>query len=70
MVTGRVTLPGLALFGILFFWQLPHFLAIALFRKEEYRAAGLTSVPLASGDAVARVQLVAYLVAWVLMPEA
>ena len=38
------------LFGILFLWQLPHFLAIALFRKEEYAAAGLTSVPLAKGD--------------------
>lgn len=55
-VTGRMDLPGWVLFGILFFWQLPHFLAIALFRKEEYRRAGLLSVPLVSGDAVARFQ--------------
>lgn len=64
-VTRSVSWPGLALFGILFFWQLPHFLAIALFRKEEYRAAGLTSVPLQHGDVSARWQLLIYLVALV-----
>ncbi len=61
--TGHVSAMGLALFGILFFWQLPHFIAIALFRKREYQAAGLTSLPLALGDAVARWHAVAYLVA-------
>lgn len=53
---GRIELPGLVLFGILFCWQLPHFIAIALFRKDEYRAAGLMSLPLAKGDDVARFQ--------------
>lgn len=52
--TGQIDAPGLALFAILFVWQLPHFIAIALFRKDEYRAAGLTSLPLAKGDAVSR----------------
>lgn len=61
--TGRVELPGLVLFGILFFWQLPHFIAIALFRKDEYRAAGLTSLPLQKGDDVARLHAVLYLAA-------
>lgn len=63
--TGQVEMPGLVLFGILFFWQLPHFLAIALFRKAEYRAAGLTSVPLEKGDGAARLQAVLYLAALV-----
>jgi len=36
---------GLALFAILFFWQIPHFLAIALFRKEDYARAGLHVMP-------------------------
>ncbi|GMU62719.1 MAG: protoheme IX farnesyltransferase [Myxococcaceae bacterium] len=61
--TGRVALPGLVLFGILFFWQLAHFIAIALFRKAEYRAAGLTSLPLQKGDDVARLHAVLYLAA-------
>ena len=61
--TGALDAPGLLLFGILFFWQLPHFIAIALFRKEEYLAAGLKSVPLQKGDDAARLQVVLYLLA-------
>ena len=63
---GRIELPGLVLFAILFLWQLPHFIAIALFRKAEYRAAGLTSLPLEKGDDVARLHAVGYLA--VLLP--
>ncbi|HMR09437.1 MAG TPA: heme o synthase [Polyangiaceae bacterium] len=40
-VTGRLDGPALSLFLVLFVWQLPHFLAITLFRQEEYRRAGL-----------------------------
>ena len=53
-VTGRLDVQGFALFSVLFLWQLPHFLAIALFRKTEYQAAGLQTVPLRLGDAAAR----------------
>ncbi len=52
--TGRIETPGLVLFGVLFFWQLPHFIAISIFRKAEYANAGLTSVPLSQGDGAAR----------------
>lgn len=51
----------------MFLWQMPHFIAIALFRKEEYRAAGLTSVPLERGDESSRAQVVLYLVALIPM---
>lgn len=64
--TGRIELPGLVLFAILFVWQLPHFIAIALFRKSEYRAAGLTSLPLEKGDDTARLHAVGYVA--VLLP--
>ncbi len=40
-VTGSFGLPGAVLFGILFLWQLPHFVAISLFRNREYARAGL-----------------------------
>ncbi len=66
-VTGRVDTGGFVLFSILFLWQIPHFLAIALFRKEEYAAAGLKSVPLVRGDDSSRAQIVLYLVALVPM---
>jgi protoheme IX farnesyltransferase len=59
-VRGQLDVPGLVLFAILFLWQLPHFLAIALFRREEYQAAGLLSVPLVHGDQTARAQVVSY----------
>ncbi|MDA1184847.1 MAG: heme o synthase [Acidobacteria bacterium] len=39
--TGSLTLPALVLFGISFFWQMPHFLAIAWLYRDEYAAAGI-----------------------------
>ena len=62
-VTGRIQWPGLLLFGILFFWQIPHFIAIALFLKDEYRAAGLKSLPVERGEQVSRAQLLGYALA-------
>lgn len=47
--TGRVEPGGLVLFAILYFWQLPHFHAIALFRQQEYDRAGLEVMPTARG---------------------
>lgn len=38
--TARVDAGGLALFGLLFVWQLPHFLALGWLHREDYRRAG------------------------------
>ena len=51
---GRIEAPGLVLLGVLFLWQLPHFIAIALLRREDYARAGIKTVPLVWGDRVAR----------------
>lgn len=59
-ITNEVSAGGLVLFGILLIWQIPHFLAIALYRKEEYARAGIRCVPLVRGDVVAKVQAVAW----------
>lgn len=45
------------LFGILFFWQLPHFIAISLFRQAEYDHAGLKTVPGTLGPQNAMLQM-------------
>jgi protoheme IX farnesyltransferase len=37
----HLTLGAWVLFGVLFTWQMPHFLAIAWMYREQYRAAGL-----------------------------
>jgi protoheme IX farnesyltransferase len=43
--TGTIGAGGLVLFGILFLWQVPHFLAITIFRRDEYARAGLQVMP-------------------------
>ena len=37
---GEITVEGWSLFAIQFFWQLPHFLAIAWLYREDYARAG------------------------------
>lgn len=59
-VTNRLELPGLVLFAILFLWQLPHFLAIALMLKADYDRAGMKTVPQVMGDRNARAQAALY----------
>ncbi|MEM7433725.1 MAG: heme o synthase [Myxococcota bacterium] len=59
-VTGTIDAPGLVLFGILFFWQIPHFIAISIFRQEEYERAGLKVLPSVRGIESAKVQAAAY----------
>jgi heme o synthase len=60
--TGRIDLAGLAVFGVLFFWQIPHTHAIGIYRMREYDAAGLKTLPGTHGVAHARVQILAFLV--------
>jgi heme o synthase len=58
--TGRIELGGLAVFGLLFFWQIPHFHAIALFRHREYARAGLKTLPGQHGERAAHREIVLY----------
>lgn len=43
--TGDISRGGWSLFAILFFWQLPHFLAIAWIYREQYARAGFVMLP-------------------------
>ena len=63
--TGRIDLPGLTLFGILLVWQIPHFIAISLYRKSDYARAGIRTIPVVRGDAVAKAQAIAWATALV-----
>ncbi len=47
---GELTGEGWALFAILFFWQIPHFLAIAWMYREEYEKAGFVMLPSVDPD--------------------
>jgi protoheme IX farnesyltransferase len=68
--TGSLDLPGVVLFGILLVWQMPHFLAIALVRKQDYAAAGIRCVPVVRGETVAKIQAIAWAVLLVPMSVA
>ena len=48
--TNEVTLPAIVLFGIVFFWQMPHFLAIAWLHRDDYRNAGIPLLPVLEPD--------------------
>ena len=41
----EITVPAWVLFAILFFWQFPHFLAIAWLYRHEYAKAGIMMLP-------------------------
>ena len=60
-VAGELQPGGWVLFGILFLWQLPHFLAIAWMCRDDYARAGFPMLPVIqpSGHSTAR-QMVLY----------
>ena len=61
-VTGTLDIGGLLLFGILFLWQVPHFAAITLFRRNDYANAGLKVVSVDRGERGAKHVVVVYTV--------
>jgi protoheme IX farnesyltransferase len=58
--TGRIDPAGLSLFFILFIWQIPHFLAISIFRRDDYIRAGLKIMPGVRGIAATKQRIVLY----------
>lgn len=48
-MTGELSALAWGVFGFLFVWQIPHFLAIAVFRRNEYVKAGLRVMPAVHG---------------------
>src|SRR6185295_2768763 len=46
----ELSMEGWALFAILFFWQIPHFFAIAWLYREEYEKAGFVMLPSMDSD--------------------
>lgn len=59
--SGTIDIGGLAVFSLLFLWQIPHFHAIALFRHKEYARAGLKTLPGERGERAATRAIVGYL---------
>jgi protoheme IX farnesyltransferase len=64
--TGSLGIPGWYLFGVLFLWQLPHFLAISIYLRDDFRRGGLRVLPLVRGNDTARRYLIGLTTALVL----
>ena len=59
-MTGGVGPEALILFLIIFLWTPPHFWALALYRVEDYRKAGLPMLPVTHGNEFTRLQIFLY----------
>jgi protoheme IX farnesyltransferase len=59
-VTGRVSLPAVLLFAVIFFWTPPHFWALAMRFREDYAAANVPMLPVVASPAVVARKIVVY----------
>ena len=61
-VTGGLGGMPLYLFAIVFFWTPPHFWALSLLMKEEYKRVGVPMLPVVRGEDETRKQILLYAV--------
>jgi protoheme IX farnesyltransferase len=59
-VTGSVSIESAVLFAIIFMWTPPHFWALALYRARDYERVGVPMLPVVSGLAETRRQILVY----------
>jgi protoheme IX farnesyltransferase len=60
VVTNSVSWESLVLFLIVFLWTPPHFWALSLYRSEDYAKAGVPMLPVVSGAATTKLQILIY----------
>jgi protoheme IX farnesyltransferase len=59
-VPGTMSFEPIRLFLIIFFWTPPHFWALALYRTDDFKRAGIPMMPVVKGDATTRLQILLY----------
>lgn len=64
-VTGQFDAGAWILLLIFALWQMPHFYAIAMYRYDDYKKARLPVLPLARGTRATKMQVLAYIVAFI-----
>jgi len=65
-VTGRLDIAAWLLFFILVTWQMPHFYAIAMFRRDDYAAAKLPVLPVVREARTVKIHMLLYIIAFTL----
>lgn len=61
-VSGNIDAAAIILFIILTAWQMPHFYAISMFRRDDYKAAKIPVLAVVKGMKAARRQIVGYII--------
>jgi heme o synthase len=59
-VTGRVGLPAVVLFAVIFFWTPPHFWALAMKFRDDYAAASVPMLPVVASPATVARKILLY----------
>lgn len=59
-VTGHIGWPAVVLFALIFFWTPPHFWALALYRNEDYKRAGVPMLPVCKGLQRTKIEMLVY----------
>jgi protoheme IX farnesyltransferase len=59
-VTGAVSIESIVLFTLIFLWTPPHFWALALYKNEDYKKAGVPMLPVVAGADATRRQIFIY----------
>ncbi|MEB4613096.1 heme o synthase [Leucobacter sp. M11] len=63
-VTGTVDMAAVLAFLAIFFWQMPEFYSIAVYRRDEYARAGVPVITVVKGIPHAKVQILLYTIAY------
>jgi protoheme IX farnesyltransferase len=58
--TGQVSWESFVLFALIFLWTPPHFWALALYRNEDYKRAGIPMLPVVAGAQHTKIQMLIY----------
>jgi protoheme IX farnesyltransferase len=69
-VAGHFDAAALILFLILVTWQMPHFYAIAIFRRTDYAAAHIPVLPVKRGLRATKIRMLIYIVAFIVATHA
>jgi protoheme IX farnesyltransferase len=59
-VTGSLAPAAWALFAVVFFWQMPHFYALAIKFKDDYARAGIPMLPVVASSRRVNLEIVAF----------
>jgi protoheme IX farnesyltransferase len=64
-VMGQFDAGAIVVFAILFLWQMPEFYSISIYRRDEYKKAGIPVMSVIKGVSNTRLQILIYTIAFV-----